>query len=58
MLPNVLYLDCSYTCSLLPLHVQYLALCTPSHTSSCQLLMSREPWMCSLSALVSQDTSP
>ena len=34
---NSLYMDCSYTYLELPLHVQYLVLCTPWHTSSCQL---------------------
>ena len=51
-------LDCSYTYSQLPLHVQYLALCTPLHTLSCQLLMSMEPWTCSLSLPMSWDTPP
>ena len=31
---NALYLDCSYTNSQLPLHVQYPVLCAPWHTSS------------------------
>ena len=39
-----LYMDFLYTFSQLPLHAQYLVLCTPCHTSRCQLLMNTEPW--------------
>ena len=58
LLSNALYFDYLYTRSQVPLHLQYMVLCTPWHTSSFQLLMNRESWTCNLSFPVSMDTSP